>query len=92
MSSLDDLKNSNLFRNYVVPFLLFALVAPGALLSIPPTVKANVDEKSSKEYQLFLSGRVTWYNLLVHAAVFTAVLLWVNYALGQLPEATFGKL
>jgi hypothetical protein len=58
---------------FLVPFVLFAVLAPGFLLSIPPT--APVDEAEGKA-KLFRSGRVTVANTMVHAVVFS-ILLWL---------------
>jgi hypothetical protein len=63
--------------NFLTPFLLFVLLAPGLILSIPSTVKANEDpEAADAKKTYFMSGRVDWASALVHALVFT-VLLYV---------------
>lgn len=58
---------------FLVPFVLFVVLAPGYLLSIPPTAKAD-DAAGPKTF--IASGRVTVANTMVHAVVFS-IMLWL---------------
>ena len=50
--------------NVIVPVVLFILLSPGLLLTIPPLDKGYI-----------MSGQMSWQSVLVHAVVFFLVYL-----------------
>ncbi len=74
-------RKNNFGSNYLVPFLLFVVLSPGLLLSIPPAVKANESDVKGTaagavepEKVWFGPRRVTWTNTLVHAIVYVVLM------------------
>ena len=62
-------------KKWVAFALLYIVLAPGLILSIPPTVNADKDSTVVTDTSFLYTGRVTPWNALVHALVF--VLLYV---------------
>jgi len=67
-----------------VPALLFIVLAPGGLLSLPPTIPADKDAKANPKAStaLWFTGRVTFWNVLVHAIVYAFLLGYAQMAVG----------
>jgi len=71
-------RKNNVGTNFIIPALLFMVLAPGLVLSIPATTKADeVDSATSKKHYL-ATHRVTWASAAVHALVFVVLLRVVN--------------
>lgn len=49
--------------NVIIPALLFILLSPGLLLTLPPVTKD----------QYFMSNETSWQSVLVHALVFIII-------------------
>lgn len=58
----------------LVPSFLFAILAPGGFLRIPPA------EFGPNKGKIFTFGSAEWTSILVHTVVF-AILLWILRAL-----------
>lgn len=67
-------RKNNLGTNYIVPALLFLVLAPGLVLSIPATTKADEVDSATSKKQWVMSGRVTWASAAVHALVYVVLL------------------
>lgn len=79
--------NQDKFRSLVwyfgIPFFLFIILAPGLLVSLPPV--KDCDSRISKP---IAPGRVTFYNTIVHALLFLAVIVFLFWA-GSKNNITF---
>ena len=67
-------RKNNLGTNYIVPALLFLVLAPGLVLSIPATTKADEADSATSKKHWVMSGRVTWASAAVHALVYVVLL------------------
>lgn len=54
--------------NILIPSLLFALLAPGSILHIPPP------DKGQYKGQIYTPGLINWQAVLVHTLIFALVL------------------
>jgi len=78
-SELVSLGRKNDFgTTFLIPFLLFVVLAPGFVLSLPGSVPADKNSEATPkpETTLWMSRRATVENVLLHAVVFT-LLLWL---------------
>lgn len=61
-----------MLANIIVPVILFVLLSPGVLLTIPPLSKG-----------LFMSGQTSVTSVLVHAVVFALVYMFLRKTFPQ---------
>lgn len=76
----------DLITNVVTPGLLFFVLAPGLILSIPSTQKVVVDTENDSasipnplKKEFFVTRHVTVISALVHALVFALLLSLVQF-------------
>ena len=71
---------SEIITPVVTPALLFIVLAPGLILSIPTTTKVDTEANTiGTEKSLFFTGHVTFTNAAVHALVFVALLSLIQF-------------